>query len=125
MGRRNGGRREHGFTLLEMMAAIVVLALAASVLMGGFGQSARSLAQVSSSERLDAAARSIMDELDSQPLDTGTQTGHWDGFDWRVNVVRVSRAGGSLALLRITLEVRDTSRSRRFVTLRARTERKP
>ncbi len=43
---------QSGFTLLEMLAALTVMAVCSGVLLVAFGQSARSLQQVSHSDRL-------------------------------------------------------------------------
>ena len=51
-----------GFTLLEMLAALVVMALCSSVLLMAFGQSARSVQQVDRVDRFTQTARSVLDD---------------------------------------------------------------
>ncbi|WP_110686764.1 type II secretion system protein [Salinicola aestuarinus] len=116
-------RRERGFTLLEMLAAIVLMVIFASVLLGAFGQSARSLSQVAASDRLDVAARSVMDELDSQPITIGERHGQWDDVEWTLITTRENAAAmHDPALYRLALQIRDGRRQVDYVTLRARTE---
>ncbi|WP_110667960.1 type II secretion system protein [Salinicola halophilus] len=115
--------RQRGFTLLEMLAAIVLMVVFASVLLGAYAQSARSLAQVAANDRLDVAARSVLDDLRGQPLVVGTRHGQWDGFDWTLVTKRrneVAGAAGRLVLYRLTLRVSDGRRQRDYATLRTR-----
>jgi len=109
---------EQGFTLLEMLAALAVLALCATVLLGAFGQSARALQQSARSDRLNQTARSLMDELDSAPLETGRRQGRWDDVQWAVEVTAESSVAGAARLLRIDLLLRADGREVRFSTQR-------
>ncbi|EIK94458.1 general secretion pathway protein I [Pseudomonas sp. M47T1] len=66
---------QRGFTLLEMLAALAVLALCATALLGAFGQSAQALQQSAGADRLSLAAASLVDSLDAGPLQPGRQRG--------------------------------------------------
>lgn len=112
--------RQSGFTLLEMLAALTVLALCVTVLLGAFGQSARALQQARHSDRLNLAARSLMDELGEGALQSGSTAGSWDGLPWTLDVQEQPVPPGSVRLLRLNLTVREGSRTVRFSTLRAR-----
>ena len=50
---------QRGFTLLEMLAALLILALCSTVLVMAFGNSARALQQAQRSDELSLAARSL------------------------------------------------------------------
>ena len=52
-------KHQAGFTLLEMLAALTLMAVCSSVLLVAFGQSARSLSQVAHSDRLTHAALTV------------------------------------------------------------------
>ena len=110
--------RQHGFTLLELLAALAVLAVCATVLLGAFGQSARALQQSARSDRLNQAARSLMDELDSATLAPGSRQGHWDKVQWTLNVVPEPSAAGAARLLRVDLLLTADGREARFSTQR-------
>ena len=112
--------RQRGFTLLEMLAALTVLALCVTVLLGAFGQSARAMQQAQRSDRLSLAARSLMDELGEGSLLPGTRTGSWDGLPWNLDVQEQPVSAGAVRLLRLTLTVHDGAHQVRLSTLRAR-----
>jgi general secretion pathway protein I len=111
---------QRGFTLLEMIAAIALLAIASTVLLGGFGQSARSLRQAEQSDRLDTAARSIMDSLDTGALATGSTKGTWDALTWALDVGIAQSEPGRYQVFQLDLTVADGSRQARYSTLRTR-----
>lgn len=101
-------RRDQGFTLLEMLAALVLFAVAGSVLLVAFGQSARSLQQARVSDRLSLAARSLMDEQRDTRLLPGTREGRIDdSISWRIRVSTQPATGSQLPLLRVDLQLRE------------------
>jgi general secretion pathway protein I len=112
-------RRQSGFTLLEMLAALTVLALCFTVLLGAFGQSARALQQARHSDRLNLAARSLLEELGEGALQPGSTAGNWDGLPWTLEVQEQPVPAGAVRLLRLNLTVREGTRLARFSTLRA------
>ena len=77
---------QRGFTLLEMLAALAVLAVCSTVLVAAFGQSARALQQAQRSDRLSLTARSLMAEANVGPIQAGVTEGRWSGVAWRLNV---------------------------------------
>jgi len=109
---------QRGFTLLEMLAALAVLALCASVLLAAFGQSARALQQSARSDRLSQAARSLMDELDSSPLVPGRRQGRWDEVQWTLEVTPEPSLAGAARLLRVDVLLKSDGRETRFSTQR-------
>lgn len=109
---------QRGFTLLEMLAALAVLALCATVLLGAVSQSARALQQSARSDRLNQAARSLMDELDSAPLVPGRRQGHWDAVQWTLDVSIEPSVSGAAQLLQIDLLLSAEGREAHFSTQR-------
>ncbi len=59
--------RRKGFTLLEMMVAAVIMAVAVSGLMSSLSTSMRNASKITEYDRASIMARSKMDELISQP----------------------------------------------------------
>lgn len=111
-------KRQTGFTLLEMLAALTVLALCVSVLLGAFGQSARAMQQAQRSDRLSLAARSLLDELGEGALQPGSSTGRWDGLPWTLEVQDQPVPPGAVRLLRLNLTIHYGAHQVRLSTLR-------
>ncbi|WP_411392646.1 type II secretion system protein [Pseudomonas sp. MPB23] len=108
-------KRQGGFTLLEMLAALTLMALCSSVLLVAFGQSARSLAHVARSDRLTQAALSVLDQEAAGRLVEGRRQGELDGIHWQLSVTREQSQ-----LLRLDLSVSEGPHQARFSTLKAR-----
>ena len=112
---------QSGFTLLEMLAALTVMAVCSSVLLVAFGQSARSLQQVSRSDRLTYAARSVFDQEAAGPLQSGTRAGVLAGeIDWQLQIQQQPTRAGQPRLYRLDLTVSEDSRKAHFSTLKLR-----
>ncbi|AHF67098.1 MULTISPECIES: type II secretion system protein [Pseudomonas] len=111
---------QSGFTLLEMLAALTVMALCSSVLLVAFGQSARSLQQVSHSDRLSHAARTIMDQESAGPLANGTRQGALAGIDWTLSIRQMPGRGTQSRLFRLDLTLQEDQRRAQFSTLKLR-----
>jgi general secretion pathway protein I len=110
---------QQGFTLLEMLAALVVMAVCSSVLLVAFGQSAGSLQQVERSDRLSQAARSVLDDQGTGALQTGTREGVLDGdIHWSLAVNELAAKAGQSRLMRLDLTVSEGRRRAQFSTLR-------
>ncbi|MCI3946159.1 general secretion pathway protein GspI [Pseudomonas syringae] len=111
---------QSGFTLLEMLAALTVMAVCSGVLLVAFGQSARSLQQVSRSDRLSHAARTLMDQESTGPLENGTRQGTLSGIDWTLDIRQLSGANGQPRLFRLDLLLSEHQRKAQFSTLKLR-----
>lgn len=109
-----------GFTLLEMLAALLLMALCSTVLLVAFGQSARSLLQVAHSDRLSHAASSAMDQEAAGPLTDGLRQGQLDGIAWQLRIARQPGRIGQPRLFRLDVTVSEGPRSARFSTLKLR-----
>lgn len=115
------GGSQGGFTLLEMLAALTVMAVCSSVLLVAFGQSARSLQQVSNSDRLTHAARTILDQEAAGPLESGTRQGVLAGdISWQLDIQQMPGRNGQARMFRLDLDVREHQRRAQFSTLRLR-----
>jgi general secretion pathway protein I len=113
--------RQGGFTLLEMLAALTVMAVCSSVLLVAFGQSARSLQQVSRSDRLTHAARTVLDQEAAGPLQNGTRQGVLDGdIGWQLEINQQPGRAGQPRLYRLDLTVSEDKRKAHFSTLKLR-----
>jgi general secretion pathway protein I len=112
--------RQRGFTLLEMLAALAVLAVCSSVLVGAFGNSARALQQVQRSDRLSLVARSLIDDASDRAFVAGRSNGEWSGVRWQMNVSVVPGPNGSANAYRLVLQVDDGGRHARYSTLQVR-----
>ena len=113
-------KRQAGFTLLEMLAALMLMALCSTVLLVAFGQSARSLAQVNHSDRLTHAALSVLDQQASGPLASGVQQGKLDVIQWQLRIAQQPTRFGQPRLYRLDLTVSEGPRQAHFSTLRLR-----
>jgi general secretion pathway protein I len=111
---------QRGFTLLEMLAALAVLALCSSVLVVAFGNGARTLQQVQRSDRLSLVARSLIDDANDRALQVGRSDGEWSGVHWQMDVSLVPGAAGAANAYRLDLHVSDGARQARYSTLQVR-----
>jgi len=111
---------ERGFTLLEMLAALAVLAVCSSVLVVAFGQSARALQQAQRSDLLSLTARSLMDEAIAGRLQADVTQGRWSGVSWRLNVSELPAGNAPLNTWRLDLDLNDGARQARYSTLQVR-----
>ncbi|MGR3889115.1 type II secretion system protein [Pseudomonas sp. 1152_12] len=104
-----------GFTLLEMLAALTLMAVCSTVLLVAFGQSARSLAQVARSDRLTHTALTVLDQEAAGPLVEGISQGDLDGIHWQL-----TRSRQQSHVFRLDLTVSEGPHHAHFSTLRAR-----
>ncbi|WP_426132822.1 prepilin-type N-terminal cleavage/methylation domain-containing protein [Pseudomonas sp. PWP3-1b2] len=113
-------KRQSGFTLLEMLAALMLMAMCSTVLLVAFGQSARSLLQVNHSDRLTHAALSVMDQEGTGPLTNEVRQGNLDGIRWQLNIAQQPTRMGQPRLFRLDLNVSEGPRQAHFSTLKLR-----
>ncbi|PQZ87600.1 MULTISPECIES: prepilin-type N-terminal cleavage/methylation domain-containing protein [Pseudomonas] len=109
-----------GFTLLEMLAALMLMAICSTVLLVAFGQSARSLVQVNHSDRLTHAALSVLDQEAAGPLASGVRQGRVESIQWQLTIARQPTRPGQPRLFRLDLTVREGSHQAQFSTLKLR-----
>jgi general secretion pathway protein I len=101
-----------GFTLLEALIAIVILALSLSALLQVYGTGLRGVARIDDHLRARLLAQSVMAELShDRRLRPGTVQGRQDQFVWTLSVTRFdngeppSQQPGPWTLHRLALTV--------------------
>ena len=87
--------RESGFTLVEVIVAVVIAAIALSALAGVFGGGARAATSASELTRANAFAESLIASAGvEKPLVDGTESGSTaDGLRWTITVADESTEG--------------------------------
>lgn len=111
-------RRQQGFTLLEVLAAIVVLSIAFTVLLNTMGYATRALARDKQTTQMALMARSIFAEHAATLARDAQLEGTLNDIQWRLTSTSVP-GRQTIALSRLELLVLQDSRQERFVTLRA------
>jgi len=82
-------RRAHGFTLLEVMVAFVILAVALGLLLGMLSRGLKQISQAGNETEASLYAQSMLDTLGTlEPIEPGTRDGDFDGgrYHWRLQV---------------------------------------
>ncbi|PZQ31129.1 type II secretion system protein XpsI [Pseudoxanthomonas japonensis] len=110
-------RRQHGFTLLEVIVAFALLALALSLLLGSLSGASRQVRDSADSSRATLHAQSLLAQLGAgEALQPGRQQGGFEGdrYQWQLDVVpfadplaaRAQLDPGAPQLLDVRLAVR-------------------
>lgn len=91
----HGARHARGFTLVEVIVAVVIAAVALSALAGVFGGGARAAATASELTRASALAQGLLASAGvEKPLTDGVESGATnDGLRWTVTVTDESTEG--------------------------------
>ncbi|RRW44390.1 prepilin-type N-terminal cleavage/methylation domain-containing protein [Pseudomonas luteola] len=111
-------RSEGGFTLLELLAAVALLAVTFFVLMGGIGQATHALLKDSRATQMALTARSLLDDTVHRPLKPGSSQGSLpDGTRWKLDISKAGAATTS-QLYRLDLSLTAGRHQERFSTLR-------
>jgi len=101
-----------GFTLLEMIASLALLAVLVTVMLVAFGQANRSLVQVRDTDRLSQVARSLLDGLSDYRLQPGETRGEIAGnIFWVQRISQLPGEPGQLPILRIDLQLQGPAAS--------------
>ncbi|WP_225773453.1 prepilin-type N-terminal cleavage/methylation domain-containing protein [Pseudomonas sp. Marseille-Q5115] len=112
------GVRQRGFTLLEVLAALALLAVTFFVVMGGIGQATHALFKDQRATRLALAAHTVLDASLDRPLQPGQQQGRLeDGVAWQLNIAPVG-GHARVRLFRLNLTLELGGHVERFSTLR-------
>ena len=86
--------REGGFTLLEVMVAFIIAALATGALLQGVGGGLQSTRVAAHTQEAVSRARSRLAALSSAPLQPGEQRGDdGGGFTWLTRVTLITVPG--------------------------------
>ncbi|MEL1266140.1 type II secretion system protein XpsI [Pseudoxanthomonas putridarboris] len=125
-------RPQQGFTLIEVIVAFALLALALTLLLGSLSGASRQVRQAEDSSRATLHAQSLLAQLGvGEPLRPGPQEGRFDGgrYQWTLQVAPYADPLAARALIEpsapqlldVQLDVRwgDTAaQSLRWRTLR-------
>jgi general secretion pathway protein I len=92
VGRRR--RAERGFTLIEALAAIVILALSLSALLSAHDVGLRGVSAIDEHMRARLLAQSLLAEWSQDRLARAPSEGRSGRFAWRVSMAPYGGAGG-------------------------------
>ncbi|GGY32437.1 hypothetical protein GCM10008098_27380 [Rhodanobacter panaciterrae] len=108
----NGIRRQQGFSLLEVIAAIMLLAIAFTALMKVAGASISLSHNAAEHSQAAMCARSLLDSVFvGEPIKSGSSSGKFDQqYRWQLNVTPWNQTGNaapgvSLHLYQLDLDV--------------------
>ena len=141
-------RRERGFTLLEVMVAFVILAIALGLLLGMLSRGLKQVAQAGNETEAALHAQSLLDAFGTlEAIEPGTRDGEFDDgrYRWRLQVDEAPDPAppppppegepqpnpglGAPVLYRVVLEVewgaRTPAQRLRYSTLRLRSPANP
>lgn len=79
------GRRQGGFSLLELLVAFVIMAFSLGMLYQASGGTVRSLGDTEQQLRATVLAQSVLNARDSVPEAGWNESGQSGGFAWRVS----------------------------------------
>lgn len=113
-----------GFTLIEVVIALAILALASAVLYESFGWSLRRTAVLKNQEAAWATAQSLLAQIRSrQMLQLGSEQGRTpEGLDWAANIQAHDLASDQYSQVRafdVTISVSWGARPAQQVVLRS------
>ena len=121
MSRENPLKGEAGFTLIEALIALAIVAIALASIGGLVATVSRGTRSVSQRAALAAAADSLLTELPARnSLVPGRQSGQKDGNRWSVDIPPIAQgATGRWAPLMVVLDLQaPTGLAMKFTTVR-------
>ena len=121
MSQKNQFNGEAGFTLIEALVALAIVAIALASIGGLVAIVSKGTRSVSQRVSLAAAAESLLTELPARnALVVGRQTGEKDGNRWSVDITPIANnPSGAWTPLQVVLDVRaPTGMTMRFTTVR-------
>jgi general secretion pathway protein I len=95
LGRRRRGRAAHGFTLIEALAAIVILALSLSALLAAHDMSLRGAVALDDHLHARLLAQSLLAQWSQHRTAQAASQGRSGRFSWTVSVAPLAGAGGA------------------------------
>ena len=82
--RWRSAQSQRGFTILELLVAFAIMAIALGMLYRAAGGNVRAVGEMERYQRATVLAESILAMRDAIPESGWTETGSVAGFDWRV-----------------------------------------
>ena len=117
--------RSAGFTLLEVVVALAIMAIALGVLYRAVGGGVRTVGDLSAYSRAVAIGESVLQMRDSVPAEGWNEAGQWEGFRWSVASAPYEPGSGEgVPLHRVQVDVAwsDGLRDRSFSLVSLRPE---
>ncbi|MBK9243838.1 MAG: prepilin-type N-terminal cleavage/methylation domain-containing protein [Burkholderiales bacterium] len=118
--------RSAGFTLLEVVVALAIMAIALGVLYRAVGGGVRTVGDLSSYSRAVAIGESVLQMREAVPAEGWNDAGEWQGFRWSVaSAPYQAGSGAGVPLHRVQVDVgwSDGLRERSFSLVSLRPER--
>ena len=122
----HGPRRSAGFTLLEVVVALAIMAIALGVLYRAVGGGVRTVGDLSAYSRAVAVGESVLQMRDSVPAEGWNESGQWEGFRWSVASAPYEPGIDAVVPLhrvRVDVAWSDGLRERNFLLVSLRPER--
>jgi len=98
-------RRSSGFTLLEVVVALAIMAIALGVLYRAVGGGVRTVGDLSAYSRAVAIGESVMQTHDAVPAGGWNESGQWEGFRWSAASTPYEPGGAGVQLHRVQVDV--------------------
>lgn len=108
---------QSGFTLIEALAAVVVLSIGFFVFLGAMADSTRALSKAHHSTQLALLATSIMESQAQSHVQAGRKEGDVDGVHWQLTS-SLAAQNQTIELFRLELVLEQADRKEYFSTLR-------
>lgn len=119
--KRQTAFRQQGLTLLELLVAFVIMAMALGMLYKASGSSARNIGETASYQRAVFLAESLLASRDVVPAEGWNETGQSAGFSWQVRTQpyatpasQSNRAAPLLHALDISVAWKERDRARQI-----------
>lgn len=126
----SASRRQRGLTLLELLVAFAIMAMALGLLYRVMGGSARSAGDIERYQRAMVLAQSLLSLRDTVPERGWQQAGESSGFRWQIQSIPYATgvSGPAIPVLHevsIAIVWSEESRQRTLELTTLRPERKP